>query len=226
MQSLIPSENDRQSTSAAGARLRVDPENSIAARPARSGPRGTSSDPLAVQSRYVRLRGKLERAMPKLIISKQLVHEVAPDLLEMEKLLSPCIEHDLDVLRSAGVPTWSSFQQDFSRKVGYTLHELRNLQREQRGLAKISPKAKTMDHRCKEMLIRLLDVLETCGDHVPLIAIDVARSIQAVLNGTLTVGSWRKMQKAFDRVQQRSNVSSEPQVIDAFALRPVSPKPN
>jgi hypothetical protein len=73
------------------------------------------------------------------------------------------------------------------------------LLREHRGLGRISPKVTSIDRRCKELLLRLLDVLESCGEKVPVLVTDVCRSIHNVRNGTLGIRDWRRRQESLDR---------------------------
>jgi len=160
-----------------------------------------SADFSQLPVRYESLRKKLDRTSPEFIVSRRLAADVLPDLLEMESLLRPPDKELTAGFRAAGLPSWASFVRAYSIQVACTRVEVNNLLREARGLERTSPAAKGIDSRCKEMLSRLLIALELYGDGVPLILVDIGRTIRRVLDGTLGIRDWRKEQQDLDRLR-------------------------
>jgi hypothetical protein len=158
-------------------------------------------DVATTRRQFERLCAKLNHLQSNLIVARRLSADVMPSLLEMACVLQPSKEHDKNELKEAGLPSWSTFLREFCRQIGYSPAEMRNLLRENRGLARISPSNKSADRHARQMLTRLLDVVETSGDRLPVLVSDVCRSIHRVLSGRLGIRDWREAQNALDRVR-------------------------
>jgi hypothetical protein len=167
-------------------------------------------DVKAMKAEFNHLRAELDGRVAQITRARLTIKNTVPFLSNMQALLSQRGSNRKKILRDAGLPTWTSFLEEYAKKTSYTVRQIRNLIRDFRGLSTTKKNAGPGTSNSKEMLQSLLDLLEHYGEHLPAAVITRCRYTKDALTGKIDKKEWRDRNREQRLLLERTSATACP----------------
>jgi len=174
-----------------------------------------------IRAEYNLLKQELDDRELRLVQARHSFAEAVEYMSRMQSLLSRRAAGMRSLLHRSKVPSWTKFISQYAARVGYSVRQLTSMIHDYRDAPKGKRSKKPSFRSCKPVLCSLLDWSEYCGDHIPVILVDVCRNADAVLAGRCTLRQWRENEEQLhQRARRATIIEHDPEGADS----PATPK--
>lgn len=168
-----------------------------------------------IRVEFERLKSGIEE---NAINVKEIIQSTLPELARMQSLLSQRGTKRRKVLKQAGMPSWTEFAYEYSKKVGYSVRQLRNFINEFRGQTSAVKKPAKLKLNLGAMFEGLFDFMRFYGDAIPSDLWKACANIKDALDGKIDQAAWSENHKAILELAKMNSLNSRDEAAAVPAL--------